>query len=385
MSLASRREYLQVMRKRYRTATTRHEKGEILDEVTATCGYHRKYAIRVLSDVREVPRPKRRHPRPKKYQEALPVIRMVWEALDYPCAERLHPVLLQTAEQLEAHGQLHLSPQVREQLAQISRATLARRLASFVSPKPRRLFSPPKPGLLRQVEVPIGRYNWDEDRPGALEVDLVEHNGGNSSGQYAYTLSVVDVVTGWSRRKAIPGRGQRYVHQALSELLAEWPYPVWGLHSDNGSEFLNHMVFRFAREQGLQFSRSRPYRKNDNPHVEQRNRQFVREIVGYNRYDTPEQVLWLNQVYAVLDPYGNFCLPTRKVVAKTREGVHIRKQYDTAKSPYQRAIAKGVIPAERQQQLEAWIGSTSPLTLHQQLEKLISEGAPSRLLDEAAD
>lgn len=385
MSLASRREYLRVMRRRYRTAASRQEKSQILDEVVATCGYHRKYAIRVLSVDQETPRPKRRRMRQKKYLEALPVIHTVWQALDYPCAERLHPVLLQTAEHLAAHGEVNLSPLVREQLAQISRATLARRLATFPSPKPRRLFSPPKPGILRQFEVPIGRYGWDEARPGALEIDLVEHNGGNTSGHYAYTLSVVDVVTGWSRRKAVLGRSQRVVHQALATLLGEWPYQVWSLHSDNGPEFINRLVLCFAQEQGLAFSRSRPYKKNDNPHVEQRNRQFVREVVGYSRYDTPEQVDWLNQVYAVLDPYANLFLPTRKVVAKHREGVHVSKKYDVAKTPYARAIELGIIPTDRQQQLDEWIRSHSPLALHRQLERLISEGTPASVLNDAAD
>jgi hypothetical protein len=386
MSLFSRREYLRVMRKRYRMATTRQEKGRILSEVEATCGYHRKYAIRVLADVHESLPPRRRRSRKRQYIEALPIIQVVWEALDYPCAERLHPVLLQTAEQLEAHGELRLSPPVREQLAQISRATLARRLATLPSPKPRRLVAPPKPGIIRQTAVPIGRYPWDEAKPGALEIDLVEHNGGNSSGHFAYTLSVVDVVTYWSRRKAVLGRGQRGVHQALSELLQEWPYPIWGLHSDNGTEFLNDMIVRFAQGLGLKFSRSRPYKKNDNPHVEQRNRQFVRDIVGYERYDTPEQVEWLNHVYAVLDPYANLFLPTRKVIAKERNGVRVRKKYDTAKTPYSRAIEAAVLSNDTKREFDDWLKRNSPLALHRQLEKLLDQGAPpSRQLADAAD
>lgn len=386
MSLASRREYLRVMRKRYQTATSREQKGQIIDEVVLTCGYHRKYAIRALDVAREVPKPKRRRIRLKKYQEALPVVQIVWEALDYPCAERLHPVLLQTAEQLAAHGELHLAAAMRVQLASISRATLSRRLAELPSPKIRRVFSPSKPGILRQSEVPIGRYDWDEGRPGALEIDLVEHNGGNSSGHYAYTLSVVDIVTGWSRRRAVLGKGQRGIHEALSQLIAQWPYKIWALHSDNGSEFLNHHIIRFAQLQKTQFTRGRPYRKNDNAHVEQRNRQFVRDVVGYARYDTPEQVDWLNQVYAILDPYANLFLPTRKLASKTREGSHVRKRYDTAKTPYGRACDKEVLPAGRQAELASWIITHNPLALHRQLERLISRATPTILRhDEAAD
>jgi hypothetical protein len=385
MSLASRREYLQVMRKRYCTAVSRQEKGQILDEVCATCCYHRKYAIRVLTDVRDTPRPRQHRVRRSRYLEALSVVQTVWEALDYPCAERLQPVLLQVAEHLNSCGELGLTPLVREQLAHISRATLARRIAHFPSPKARRLLSPSKRGLRRGADVPIGRYEWDEDRPGALEIDLVEHNGGHSSGHFAYTLSVVDVVTGWSRRKAVLGRGQRGVHEALSAMLAEWPYPVWGLHSDNGAEFLNDQIKRLAKEKSLHFTRSRPYRKNDNAHVEQRNRQFVREIVGYDRYDTPEQITWLNQVYAILDPYANLFLPTRKVVAKERKGARLRKRYDVARTPYTRTVEKKVIPYALQQQLDGWIASHSPLVLHRRLQRLLADGAPALVIDDAAD
>lgn len=138
------------------------------------------------------------------------MIQVVWEALDYACTERLHPVLLATAEHLAGHGEVVLTPTVREQLASISRATLGRRLAELPSPKPRRQVLPrPKPGTLLRTEVPVARYEWDEDRPGALEIDLVEHNGGSTTGHYAYTLSVVDVVSTWSRRRAFLGRSQK--------------------------------------------------------------------------------------------------------------------------------------------------------------------------------
>lgn len=386
MSLASRREYVKVMRQRYQAAKSREQKGQILDEVVATCGYHRKYAIRALDMAHAVPKLKRRRIRPKKYQEILPLVQIVWEALDYPCAERLHPVLLHTAEQLVAHGEFRLPAALHVQLTEISRATLSRRLAELPSPKIRRVFSTSKPGIARQSEVPIGRYEWDEGRAGALEIDLVEHNGGNSSGHFAYTLSVVDIVTGWSRRMAVLGKGQRGIHEALNQLIAQWPYEIWAIHSDNGAEFLSNHIIRFAQAQNFQFTRGRPYRKNDNAHVEQRNRQFVRDVVGYARYDTPDQVDWLNEVYAILDPYANLFLPTRKLTAKIREGSHIRKRYDTAKTPYSRACEKEVIPADRQLELASWITNHNPLAIHRQLERLISQATPTVIRhDEAAD
>lgn len=371
MSLSSRREYLGVMRGRYQAAKQRAEKSQILDEVVSTTGFHRKYASRVLSHSPTPKRPVRRR-RPKRYREALPAVQLIWEALDYPCAERLHPVLLATAELLHRHGELGLPVLVRDQLQSISRATLARRLAELPTPKVRRavLRSRPAPGI--QAAIPIGRYAWDETRPGALEIDLVEHNGGSSAGHYAYTLDVVDVVTGWSMRRAVLGRGQAGVFAALQWIVEHWPYPIWALHSDNGSEFINAFLLKFSQQHGYDFSRSRPYKKNDNAHVEQKNRQLVREVVGYARYNTPEEVAWLNQVYACLDPYANLYLPSRKVIGKARTGAHVTKTYDTAQAPFQRAVAAGILDSATQMFLEAEILAQSPLALHRRLEQLLT-------------
>ena len=188
----------------------------------------------------------------------------------------------------------------------------------------RRTLPHQKPGSSLRSQIPVDRYAWNESRPGALEVDLVEHNGGSSLGHFAYTLTVVD-VTGYSHRRAVLGRGQAGVFRELNAILGDWPSSVWGLHTDNGNEFLNDQLTRFCREQGLSFTRSRPYRKNNNAHAEQKNRQYVREIVGYERYDTPQAVSWLNRIYACLDPYANLFLPMRKVIAKECRGTHTHK------------------------------------------------------------
>lgn len=372
--MQSRREYIATMQRRYAACKTREEKSQLVDEVVKTLGYHRKYAIRRLNAASPLPSQPIRRKRAKQYQDALPAIQKVWEALDYCCAERLHPVLLPTAEHLAAHGELYLDDTLREQLSRISRTTLGRRLAEMRSPKARRVFCEPKAmGRLRR-EVPIDSYAWDEGRAGALEIDLVEHNGGRSLGQFAYTLNVVDVVTFYSRRAAVPNRGQRAVFQALEGILNEWPCPVWGLHTDNGSEFLNGQLVDFARTRGLAFTRSRPYRKNDSPHVEQKNLQWVRAIIGYERYEGPQDVQWLNSVYAVLDPYVNLFVPSRKVIAKARSGHRVRKTYDTAQTPFQRMIALGVLTSERLSLLQRQYRDTNPLQLHRRLERILSLG-----------
>lgn len=387
MSLSSRREYLSNVVQRYKKAQTKKERSRILDEVVCVLGYNRKYAIQVLNKpVRERKGKGKRH-KPLKYLESLPVIQRVWEALDYPCAERLHPVLLPMAELLAKHGELCLTPVVRQQLAQISRATLARRLAKWRSLKPKYTIPRKKAGEALSSDVPIDRYAWDEDRPGALEVDLVEHNGGSSLGHFAYTLTVVDVVSGYSRRRAILGRSQLAVFQELKAIIAEWPFKPWGLHTDNGSEFLSRHLLRFCQENGLAFTRSRPYRKNDNAHVEEKNRHYVREIVGYERYDTPQDVAWLNEVYAYLDVYANLFLPMRKVIAKSRNGAHVHKTYDKAKTPFQRLLEAGVLDTDTQTRFQRQLEAINPLDLHRKLEALLARtpsSAPASLLAEQA-
>lgn len=391
MSIASRREYLNTMSERYQGTKSRSEKTALIDEVVQTLHYHRKHATRVLRH----PPGLRRNPvsrqRQLMYLESGPAIQLVWEALDFCCAERLHPVLLSTAEHLARHGSLVLSDVVRDQLSQISRSTLARRLARMPSPKCRSLVSKRYPGATLRSQVPLGRYDWDEDRPGALEIDLVEHNGGSSLGHFAYTLTVVDVVTGWSRRRAVLGRGQTGVHKELSLIISEWPCQPWGLHADNGSEFLNHQIIRFCRTHKLAFTRSRPYCKNDNAHAEQKNLQFVRNFVGYDRYDTPAQLDWLNLVYSMLDPYANMFLPGRKLISKIRCGPKVKKRYDTAATPFQRLCSSASLDQETHLKLQQYITSTNPLLHYRALRRIIEGGfesmptGPITPLEDAAD
>ncbi|MEX0974603.1 MAG: transposase [Bacillota bacterium] len=342
MSLQSRKEYIGTMRRRYQETKSKTAKSGIIDEVVEVLEYHRKYAIQALNGVEPSRTVSLKRHRPVQYSEALPTIQTVWEALDYPCAERLHPVLCHTAELLKKYREIAFGQEVAEQLSRISCS-----------------------------EIPIECYAWNEDKPGALEIDLVEHNGGSSLGHFAYTLSVVDIVSGFSRRRAVLGRGQAGVHRELGDIINQWPFHPWGLHSDNGSEFLSDQLLRFCRQNGLSFTRGRPYHKNDNAHVEQKNRQYVREIVGYERFDTPEAVEWLNQVYGLLDTYANLFLPMRKVVYKQRKGTHISKRYDAACAPLERLVQAGVLSASTEAALNLQVQDTNPLALHRQLERLL--------------
>ncbi|MBW6454459.1 MAG: DDE-type integrase/transposase/recombinase [Trueperaceae bacterium] len=376
---------MRVMRERYRRAVGRAAKGALLDELERVLGWHRKHAIRAMASA-PARAPRVRRGRPRQYLACLSAIERVWEALDYCCAERLHPQLQRLARDLVRHGELEAPAEVLEELGRISRATVARRIAALERPRPRRLPVAPHPQRLLKTAVPIGRFAWDESRAGALEVDLVEHNGGSSSGHYAATLSVVDVVSGWSRRRAVLGKSQAVVHEALQRLLSEWPSPVWGLHSDNGAEFLNNHLVRYCRQHAIEYHRSRAYRKNDNAHVEQKNRQLVREVVGYGRYDQPADVLWLNGVYELLDAYANVVLPSQKLIGKTRDGAKLRKRYDTARTPLERLQELGAISPQRQAELAALQRDLNPLALKRELDaRLERRGNPPAALAEAAD
>jgi len=385
LTVAAGREYVQLMRERYARAVGRAAKGVLLDELELVLGWHRKHAVRAMA---RAPRkaPRVRGGRPRQYLACMVAIERVWEALDYCCAERLQPQLQRVARDLVRFGELEASEEVLEALGCISRATLARRIAALPRPKPRRLPVAPHPQRLLKAAVPIGRFAWDEARPGALEVDLVEHNGGSSSGHFVATLTVVDVVSGWSRRRAVLGKSQAVVHEALQGLVSEWPTLVWGLHSDNGSEFLSAHLVRFCKRHAIEYHRSRPYRKNDNAHVEQKNRQLVREVVGYARYDDHSDVRWLNGVYEPLDAYVNLVVPSQKLISKTREGSKVRKRYDVARTPFERLSELDAIEPGRQAELTALRRDLNPLALKREIDaRLERRKSATAKLPAAAD
>jgi transposase InsO family protein len=375
------------MRKRYRATAGRRARSELLDELESVAGLTRKHAITLMNQQTPAAGKSRnkRSGRPRSYLVCMPVVEAVWEALDYCCAERLHPQLLPLSESLDRHKEIQVTLEAREELHRISRATLARRLRELPRGKPRLVASGQHPNRLLKSLVPVDRYRWNEARPGALEIDLVEHSGGVGKGHHAFTLSVVDVVTGWSRRKAVMGKSQAVVHEALAELLSDWPCDVWALHSDNGNEFLGAHLIHYCKDRGIEYHRSRPYKKNDNAHVEQKNRQLVREVVGYERIDTPHGVAWLNAIYELLDPYANLILPSLKVIEKTRVGSKIKKRYDTARTPLERLQATNVLTAEAARNLAAQQHAINPLELRRQLNRLQAQEPQPQQLPEAAD
>jgi hypothetical protein len=368
MTINERRTYLNRMLPRYRAAN-RAERGRLLAEMEAMTGMHRKSLIRLLASPSLARRP-RRTARQRVYgAEVAAVIGIVWESLDYVCAERLTPVLVETARHLATFGELTLTPALCDQLTIISRATVGRMLRGMRRPTPRLPRRGPEQANRLRKAVPMGRLPWQTTTPGWFEVDLVHHSGESTAGDYLHTLQLVDIATGWSERVAILGRGQQAMEEGFRQVVARLPFPIRHLHPDNGSEFFNHHLVRFWGEEitGLTLSRSRPYQKNDNRIVEQKNDTLVRAYVGYDRLDTREQRDALNVLYEQLWVYYNLFQPVLHLIAKERHTDRVIRTWDNARTPYQRLVAAGGIDAATQARLDALHAAMNPRQLRREI------------------
>ena len=347
LSMAERKAVTKQMSRRYQRAS-RKEKGTMLDELCALTGWTRRHARRALVQA-FVGQPERpRLPRPRIYgEEVLEALRFVWAVFDAPAGKRLAPFLPEAVEALARHGELQLTPQVREKLLRISAATIDRSLA----PDRRRLRvrgrQGTKPGSILKRQIPIRTFaEWDERRPGFCEADLVAHDGGSGHGEFCQTLDVTCVATGWTEMRALPTKAQRWVLEALEDIRAALPFPLLGVDCDNGGEFINVELFRWCEAQEITFTRTRPYRKNDNCFVEQKNWPVVRQQVGYLRYDTPSELEALRELYRHLRLYVNFFQPQMKLISKTRRGAKVTKRFDVARTPYQRVLGSPEVTPE---------------------------------------
>lgn len=368
MNVKDRRIYLKQMKKRYVRAT-RAQRGGLLSEMEQVTGLHRKSLTRLMhaSSLERQPRMKQRA---RSYGLATElVIVRVWESRDYICAERLTPGLLGMAQHLARFEPLGLTSQVQEQLATISRATVARILRKHRSER-RRL---PQKGAERANAVtkgvPMGRIAWDIGDPGHFEVDLVYHSGESTAGVHGHTIQLIDVATGWSERAAVLGRSQKAMEGGFEHILGRVPFPVKELHPDNGSEFFNAHLVHYWKDKvkGVQLSRSRPWHKNDNRMVEQKNDTLVRQYLGDLRLDTPEQIAALNALYEDMWLYYNLFQPVLHLVEKTSLGDKVRRKWDAAQTPYERLLQAGVLSAEQQDRLQQLYAQTNPLQLREAL------------------
>jgi hypothetical protein len=369
MSIDEKRKYLRLVAPRYARAK-RRERSELLTEMAAVTRLHRKSLIRLMGMPSLDRAPKRPRFRRRKYGAAVrDVVRVVWESLDYVCAERLTPVLLDTGRQLAEWEELVLTTEVESALSTISRSTVQRLLERFQQDTPKLPRRRPQPlnRLLR--EVPMERLPWDTQVPGSLEADLVHHCGPISAGDYVHTLQLVDIATAWSERVAVLGRSQEAMVRGFTKVQERLPFPIKRLHPDNGSEFFNDHLIRYFGEKitGLRLSRSRPYRKNDNRFVEQKNSTLVRAYVGYERLDNGAQCAALNALYDQLWVYYNLFQPVMHMVSKEVVDGKLRRKHDTAKTPYQRLLTCKVLPPEQEARLANLYAKTNPRQLRRQI------------------
>jgi hypothetical protein len=376
MTIDERRKYLRKMQERYLQAD-RKERGHLLDEMETVTGLHRKSLIRLMKG--NLARQPRRRQRSRTYgPEVDDALRVIAESTDYICAERLTPNLVWLAKHLAAHGELAVSAQLLEQLDRISVSTVERILTRLRQDEPRLPRRGPKRtnNLLR--DVPMKRIPWQQQEPGHFEVDLVHHCGSSASGEYVHTIQMIDVATAWSERMAVLGRSYLVMKDGFSRILARMPFSAQELHPDNGSEFFNHHMLRFWH--GLkpkpQLSRSRPYHKNDNRFVEQKNATLVRAFLGYDRLDTVAQTAAVNQLYDKMWVYYNLFQPVMRLSKKTsirEEGQpsRIRRRFDKAATPFDRLCATKAISSEQKDRLVALRDQTNPRQLRQEIYDLI--------------
>lgn len=371
MTLDEVYKYLRLMKPRY-LAADRVGKSALLDEMEAVTGRHRKSLIRRLGGTLQR-RPRSRE-RERSYKADVDLaLRRIWESYDYICAERLQPNLVSLAQQLAAHGELELTPALESQLGAIGMTTVRERLRHFRQDEPhlaRRTSGPRNRSL---ADIPAQRIAWDEPVPGHFEVDLVFHSGPDASGEFGHTLQMIDVYSGWSERVAILGRSYRVMEDGFRRILQRVPFPVLEIHPDNGAEFFNdHLRTFWAQYPHVRLSRSRPYQKNDNRFVEQKNNTLVRQYLGDIRLDTVAQIQALNAIYAKLWLYNNAFQPTLRLIEKTyvpattEQPARLKRKY-SALTPWQRLCATKVVLADVRQLLQLRIDITNPRQLRQDI------------------
>lgn len=371
------------------------EKGKILDNLIELTGYNRSYQARVLRqkakpkvvgrlksrDVNIIlvedgrVKKKKKRKRPRKYgNKVFKALKDIWFICDCICGRRLAPYLPEIIPVLEQWGEIKLEEEVREKLLEISSATIDRLLAPVRKRYQIKGRSGTKPGTLLKHQIPIRTYSeWDENRPGFVEVDLVSHEGGDPNGDFAHTLDLTDIHTGWTETRAVKNKAQVWVFEALQEIIERLPFKLLGLDSDNGSEFINAHLLRFCKKEEITFTRARPYRKNDSCFVEQKNWSVVRKAVGYRRYDTEKELRVLNELYDPFRLYTNFFQPVMKLVEKRRIGSKVKKKYDQARTPFRRVLESPFIDKEAKDELAQEYEKLNPAALKRKITRLQAE------------
>ena len=370
----SRWDYLKAIYSRYKKVS-KPLRARILDEFCQVCGYNRKYAIRLLNGPApqkpEVTKAKGR--RPTYGAKVILSLTTIWEASGYPCSARLKALLPLWLPW--AIKRLAITAQVQNQLLSISPATIDRRLKAKKRQLKKRLYGRTKPGTLLKHHIPIKTDSWDVKIPGFTETDLVSHSGNSEKGEFIHSLNVTDIHTTWVETRAVMGKGQAGVLDAMKQIEQALPFKLLGIDSDNGSEFINYHLKAFCDQKQIQFTRGRPYKKDDNAHIEQKNWTHVRKILGYLRYDSPQALDAINDLYHhELRVLQNLFLPSMKLSEKVRVGSKLRRRYDKPLTPFERLLACPQADPAKLQELKKLRKGTDPFalakTIEQKLERI---------------
>lgn len=351
-------------------------KKAILDELCALTSWHRDHARKALRQALVLKQVRPRHLRPPLYgEDVIEALRFCWAVQGTPCGRLLAAALPDLVPRLRRFKELSIEDGTAALLLKIAPATIDRRLKADrgkLDPKGR---SHTKPGTLLKDSIPMRTWaEWDDAVPGFVEIDLVGHEGGNSKGEFCFTLTITDISTGWTETRSVKNKAQKWVFAAIKEATAAFPFPIVGIDSDNGSEFINWELLRWCEREQLTFTRSRSGNKNDGAHVEQKNWHVVRQTVGYHRYDTAAELEMLNRIWALQGQLTNHFGPQQKLVQKIRTGAKITKKYDLPATPYERVLTdEGTVRKVVKAKLKRDNKPLNPAAIQRQVQALCSE------------
>lgn len=375
LTMSQRRAVTKAIATRYRRAD-KTTKGVILDELCATTGWHRSHARRALAAALgpKIVRPPRKARAPKYDADTVVALRFCWAVLGAPTGKRLAPMMGELVPTLRRFGELAIEEETAAALVEMSAATMDRRLAADRAKLTLKGRCHTKPGSLLKDQIPIRTWaQWDDTVPGFVEIDLVGHEGGNAVGEHCYTLTVTDIATGWTENRSVRNKARKWVIAALDDIASIMPFPIIGVDSDNGSEFINHHLLDWCARRQITFTRSRPGNSNDGAYVEQKNWAVVRTVVGYHRYDTPAELLLLNEIWALQSQLTNYFLPQQKLISKTRNGAKVTKKYDKATTPHRRAGRHETVTANDKATLNDTYTDLNPAAIQRQIQALTAD------------